>query len=199
MLEATAAVGVDPLLAVASSSGAGNANSALKHSSSDGGAQGAPAAGKGGGGGGVSFAAFVEVCDGLGFTALPGDPDHDNAAELLAMQKEWLSRQMQIAGQFAALRAHVLKVGWQHAAEYPSAALLTRARELMADCSRAMGALARAATGASQAEVQAALEELLRTLERGGVAIAIEEAGTEEAVEAAEAAEFSAPSSFSTI
>ena len=209
MLEASAAVGVDPMLAVASSSGAGNA--ALKHGSGGIEAKAAapaaapPATGGGLGsasGPGVSLAAFLEVCEGLGFTSPPPDTEHDCAAELLACNKEWLSRQAVVASKLSALRAHVLAVGWKHTAEYPSAGLLTRARELLGECSAAMGRLVRASPGASQTAVEAALEELLRTLERGHVAIEIEIAGaTPEGAELLEGGdmEISAASSFSTI
>lgn len=131
----------------------------------------------------------------MAFTSLA--PTSDEAIHLDPLNKQWLSRQAQVATALTQLRQHVISNGWQHTSEYPSAALLTRAREQLDLISKATNAFAKAQPGVHQADVTHTLEELMHTLERGAVAIAIENAGVDPATE--QELEPSPAATFSTI
>ena len=79
----------------------------------------------------------------MGLTLEPQGVKTEELVLLDALEREWLSKQAPIAEAFARLRAHVRETGGQAPTAYPSVALLARARGLLSQASRELGALTR--------------------------------------------------------
>ena len=127
---------------------------------------------------GIACAEFVEFCHALRFTIEPRPLDSKEALELDALDREWLGKQSDVAQTLARLREHVLRTGGDAPTAYPSGDLLVRARAALATLSAQLGAYARGKS-ADPAAVRVCLTDLLATLERGEVAMAVEDAAEE--------------------
>ena len=129
---------------------------------------------------GVALVEFLDMCAPLGFTAeARGAPADEAARALDELERLWLTRQPKVIATLRRLRAYVARTGGDAPTAYPSGDLLVRARAALAQLSSAVGAVLRGKPGADVGAAQAALGDVLATLERGEVAMAIETAGKE--------------------
>ena len=119
---------------------------------------------------------FIEFCAELGFTTTPRVLDSEVAADIDALDKEWLAKQSQVAGALQRLRAHVRETGGHAPTAYPSGALLSKMRKDLGALTKQLGAYARGQAVNASVVVEL-LDEVFRTVDRVDVAIAVERAG----------------------